>query len=176
MAGNRQGSSLLKTEDWLAVWLGFLIIALVLVAVRPDLPKFRWATDAGFAATVAEKKPAVERLIKDAEAKGEADLAAAASGLKAAMDKGERAAIGGAAKKLGDAGKAAKDAGLKKRAGDLAKLAGDAGAVVGKVVSGENLWTSAKIGIAYLVLSAIGIALMGGSVGKYVVGFPRSGR
>lgn len=46
MADNKSGSTLLRTEDWLAVWLGFLIIVLVLVGLRPELPKFRWATDA----------------------------------------------------------------------------------------------------------------------------------
>src|SRR3972149_143512 len=153
MAQSKGGSALLKTEDWLAVWLGFLIIILVLVfpGLRPEMPKFRWATDAGFAATVdenrpavqklakdataqgeadlagggTETRPAVQKLAKDATAKGEADLAAAATALSAAMDKGDRAAIGGAAKKVGDAAKAAKDAGLKKkRAGGGRKARG----------------------------------------------------
>jgi len=172
MAENKSGSTLLRTEDWLAVWLGFLIIVLVLFGVRPEMPKFRWATEGGFAATVAEKKPAVEGLVKDAEAKGEKDLLAAATALKSAMDGGDRAAIGGAAKKLGDAAKKAQDAGLKKKAGDIGKISGDAGAYVGKVFSGENIWRAVVIGIAYLILSAIGIALIGGSVGKFVVGFP----
>jgi uncharacterized integral membrane protein (TIGR00698 family) len=152
--------------------LGFLIIALVLAGLRPEMPRFRWATDSGFAATVAENKPAVEKLIKDAEAKGEKDLLAAATALKAAMDAGERAAIGGAAKKLADAAKKAQDPGLKKRGGDVGKIGGDAGALVGKVFSGENIWKAVVIGIAYLILSVIGMALMGGNVGKYIVGFP----
>ena len=38
--------------------------------------------------------------------------------------------------------------------------------------SAGNLWKAVVLGIGYLVLSAIGIALLGGSVGKYVVGFP----
>ena len=172
MADKKSGSTLLKTEDWLAVWLGFLIIVLVLVGLRPELPKFRWATDAGFAAAVAERKPAVDKLAKDAEGKGEKDLAAAAAALKTAMDAGDRAAIGGAAKKLGDAAKKAQDAGLKKKGADAAKIGGDAGAYVGKVFSAENLRKSIVIGVAFLVLAAIGIALMGGNVGKFVVGFP----
>jgi len=175
MAQNKGGSALLKTEDWLAVWLGFLIIILVLVfpGLRPEMPKFRWATDAGFAATVDENRPAVQKLAKDATAKGEADLAAAATALSAAMDKGDRAAIGGAAKKVGDAAKAAKDAGLKKTSADVGrKLSGDAGALVGKVFSGENIWNSIKLGIAFWILSTIGIVLMGASVGKYIIGFP----
>jgi hypothetical protein len=53
----------------MAVWLGFVIIAAVLLGVRPPLPRFSWATDGEFAATVSENKPTVEKLIKDAEAK-----------------------------------------------------------------------------------------------------------
>lgn len=33
-----------RNEDWLAVILGFLIIALVLASLRPELPDFKWAT------------------------------------------------------------------------------------------------------------------------------------
>lgn len=133
MAENKGGSKLLKTEDWLAVWLGFLIIILVLAGLRPELPRFRWTSDAGFAATVAEKKPAVAKLVKDAEAKGETDTLAAATALGAAIDKGDRAAIGSAARKVADAAKGAKDAGVKKLAGDVGRLSSGAGAVVGRV-------------------------------------------
>jgi len=174
MAQDKGGSKLFKTEDWLAVWLGFLIIAVVLIfpALRPDMPSFRWATDAGFAAAVEEKKPAVDKLMKDAEAKGEGDVLAAATALKAAVDKGERAAIGSAAKKVGDAAKAAKDAGVKKLGGEVGRLSGTAGQLVSKVFSGENIWKSIKLGIAFWILSAIGIVLMGASVGQYIIGFP----
>lgn len=174
MPDNRGGSTLLKTEDWLAVWLGFLIIILILVfpGLRPDMPKFRWATDAGFAASVDDQRPAVEKLIKDAQAKGEADLVAAATALSAAIDKGDRAAIGAGAKKVADAAKKAQDAGLKKRGADVGKLSGDAGAFVGNVFSGQNLWVSVKLGIGFLILSGIGILLMGGNIAKYIVGFP----
>jgi uncharacterized membrane protein YadS len=172
MPDDKGGSSLLRTEDWLAVWLGFLIIVLVLAGVRPEMPKYRWATDAGFAAAVAEKRPAVDRLATDAQAKGEAELATAATALKAAAEAGARAAIGSAAKNVGDAAKKAQDAGLKKQGGEVGKLAGDAGALVGRVFSAANIWNAVKIGIAYWVLSTIGIALMGGNVGKYILGFP----
>jgi uncharacterized membrane protein YadS len=172
MADNDGRSSVLKSEDWLAVWLGFLIIVLVLVGVRPVMPSFRWATDTGFAASVAERRPAIESLLKNAEAKGDRDLVAAATALKAAVEAGDRTAIGAAAKKLGEAAGKTQEAGLKKRGADIAKIGGDAGARVGRVFSGENLGRAAVLGLAYLILSAIGIALMGGSVGKYIVGFP----
>ena len=147
MADTRGGSTLLKTEDWLAVWLGFLIIVLVLAGVRPDMPKFRWATDGGFAATVAEQKPAVDKLAKDAEAKGEKDLAGAAAALAAAVGAGDRAAIGSAAKKLGEAAGKAQDAGLKKKGGDLGrKIAGDASLVgLDLVHHTERVWPFAVV-------------------------------
>ena len=63
-----------KNEDWLSVGPGFLIIVLVLVGMRPQLPAFKWATADEFAATIAEAKPVVEKLLKDAEPKSAADL------------------------------------------------------------------------------------------------------
>ena len=100
MSENRNGLTLLRSEDWMAVWLGFVIIAVVLLGLRPPLPRFSWATDGEFAATVLENKPTVEKLIKDAEARGEADLAASAAALKTAMDTKDRKAIGEASKKF----------------------------------------------------------------------------
>jgi uncharacterized membrane protein YadS len=173
MPENKNGLTLLRSEDWMAVWLGFLIIAAVLVGVRPLLPRFSWATDGEFAAMVTENQPAVEKLIKEGEAKGEAELVASATALKTAMERGDRKVIGDASKKFAAAAKNAKDKGLQKKAVDIDRaVGGRAGAVVGGVFSGVNLWNAVQIGIAFLILSAIGVALMGGNVGKYIVGFP----
>jgi uncharacterized membrane protein YadS len=166
-------SGLLAKEDWLAVWLGFLIIVIVLAGVRPNMPKFKWATDGEFAGKVAEKKSGVDKLIQSATEKNEPDVAVAATALKAAMDSGKRSDIGSSAKKLGEAAKNAKDGDIKKKGDKLGKdISGEAGARVDKVFSGENIWNSVILGVAYLILSLIGIALMGGNVGKYIIGFP----
>jgi hypothetical protein len=101
--GKKLINHLLRSEDWLAVWLGFLFIGLVLVGVRPQLPTFKWATAGEFNTTVIESKPAVEKFIKDAEAKGEPNLLPAATALRAALDAGDRLAIEKAAKKFGEA-------------------------------------------------------------------------
>jgi uncharacterized membrane protein YadS len=173
MPENRKGLTLLRSEDWMAVWLGFVIIAAVLLGVRPSLPRFSWATDGEFAATAAANKPTVEKLIKEAEAKGEADLAASTTALKTAIDGSDRKAIGDAAKKFAAAGKKTKDKALQKKAADIDRaVGGRAGAVVGGVFSGESVWNAVIIGVAFLILSAIGVALMGGNVSKYVIGFP----
>ena len=173
MPENSKGLTLLRSEDWMAVWLGFLIIVAVLAGARPQLPRFSWATDGEFAATATEHKPAVEALIKEAEAKGETELVAAATALKIALDGSDRKTIGDASKKFAAAGKKAKDKGLQKKAAEIDKVVGGrAGASVGGVFGGNNIWNAVVIGIAFLILSAIGVALMGGNVGKYVIGFP----
>lgn len=46
------------------------------------------------------------------------------------------------------------------------------GELAGKVLTSENIWKSVQIGFAYLILSTLGIALAGGRVAKYVLGFP----
>jgi uncharacterized membrane protein YadS len=164
--------ALVKSEDWIAAWLGLAIIALVLAGVRPELPKFKWATDAAVASVVAEKKADIDALAADSARAGEQQLAAAAASLKVATETGDRSAIGKSARDVADAGKGAKDAALKKKAADLGKKLADAGAYLGGVFSAKNLGSSLVIGIAYLLVSAIGIALLGGNVVRYAVGFP----
>jgi len=164
---------LFKTEDWLAVWLGFFIIALVLVGVRPQMPTFKWVTEGEFNAIMAESKTAVEKLVGEAEAKGDVKLLAAASALKSAMEVGDRGAIQSVAKKLGETAKGAGDAGFKKKGSDVSKkLTEGAGALVGKIFSSENILKSIYIGGAFLLLTAIGIRLMGGRVRTFILGFP----
>lgn len=59
----------LITEDWLAVGVGFLVLFLVLAGLRPELPRFRWATDAEFAMAATAESPVVEGLAEDAQAR-----------------------------------------------------------------------------------------------------------
>lgn len=107
--------------------------------VRLQLPSFKWATDSGVAASVKEKKPLLESFIKEAEAKGEAELSAAGTTLRTAIEKGDRAEIGGAAKKAGDVTKKTKDSGLKKMGSEIGKISGNAGAlIISQIFSGRG--------------------------------------
>ncbi len=81
---------LFKAEDWLAVWFGFLIIVLVLIGIRPQMPIYRWSTTGEFNTTLTESGAAIEGLIMDAKGKGESDVVTAAMALKAAVKNGDR--------------------------------------------------------------------------------------
>jgi len=171
-----KGISLLwKTEDWLAVWVGFLVIALVLAGLPVKMPRFKWTTDGAFASQVAQLRDArvVESLEATAAERGEAALLAELGTLKAAVASMDRGAIGGAAKKVEDASKAVKDKGLKEKAAKVGKeLKTDAANLVGKIFAAENLLWAAYIGIAYLILSIVALGFIGAGAGKLVVGFP----
>jgi uncharacterized membrane protein YadS len=164
-------------EDWLTVLSGFLMVVLALylffVEMPVAMPTFRWATDGQFATTVAASRGRVDQLVRTAGTKGEPAVAAAAQALQAAITAGDRAAIGAAAKKLGDAARGAQDAGVAKVGTDLGRrLGGEAQAVVGRVFSVDNLWRSAQVGILYLVVCLMAVALIGGNLLKYLLGFP----
>lgn len=163
---------LVKSEDWLSAWLGLALIALVLAGVRPEAPKFRWATEGAVADAVATKRAAVGALAAAAASAGDPALAAAATSLGAALGGGDRTAIGKAARELAAAAKGAKDAGLGKEAAELGRSLRDAGATLGSVLSARSLKAAAVIGLAFLVLSGIGVALLGGDVVRYAIGFP----
>ena len=166
-------SSLWKNEDWLAVWIGFLIIILVLAGLTITIPKFKWTTEGEFSSFIATAGPQVERLAKDAADKGESALKDQAVALKAAMDKGDRKAVGDAAKKMQAAAKDVKDKGLKKVTGALGKaIGGHSGNLPGKIFTSQNILWSIYIGIGILVLSIIAMSLLGGNIGSFIVGFP----
>jgi len=169
-----KGISLLwKTEDWLAVWVGFLIIVLLLGGLPVKVPKFKWTTGGEFASYVKENAPAVEALAKGAGEKGETALQAELAALKTAMDASDRKAVGDAAKKAEAAAKAVKEEGFRKKAEKVVKgVKGEAGNQIEKVFSGENILSAVYIGIGYLVLSIIALSLMGEKAGRIIAGFP----
>ncbi|HET8538508.1 MAG TPA: putative sulfate exporter family transporter [Anaeromyxobacter sp.] len=164
-----------RTEDWLAVWAGLLVVGLVLAGLTVQIPRFKWTTDGEFAGYLAkvEQGGAIERLRATAAEKGEAALAGSLSALGLAVASGDRAAVGDAAKRAEAAAGAVKDAGLKGKAAKLAKeVKGEAGNLAGRVFAPGNLLWAAGIGLAYLVLAAVALALLGERVRAVVVGFP----
>jgi uncharacterized integral membrane protein (TIGR00698 family) len=174
MANQSGGWSVLwKNEEWLAVWIGFLIIILMLAGLKITLPKFKWTTDSQFTSFAAEAAPQVQKFAATAGQKGETALQTQATDLKSALDKGDRKAVGDVVKKFEEAGKAAKDADLKKKAGSLAKdIKANAGNTTAKVFTADNILWSIYVGIGLLILSTIAMAFLGENAGLFMIGFP----
>jgi uncharacterized integral membrane protein (TIGR00698 family) len=162
-----------RTEDWVAVYLGFFIIVVILAAhsgkwfdLGVTRVTFRWTADAQIAASAPSWRAALDGIAADADAKGRKDLAAAANNVKAALDKGERAALEKAA------GALAKVGGRNTVPGTLgSEIRAHASSTADKVFAGQNLTNVLIIGIAGLVIGAVGFALIGGKVGAFMLGF-----
>ena len=166
-----------RTEDWVAVYIGFLIIVLVLAAFGAKLfdvrlvgSAFRWTTDAQIEARAPGWGAAADSVARDAAAKGDKgrEVAAKANDLRSALEKKDRKAVEKAAADVAKAG------GANTVAGTLgSEIRGHAAATSDKVFVWSNLSRVLCIGVAWLVLAALGIWLITGTVSAaFFIGFP----
>jgi uncharacterized membrane protein YadS len=162
-----------RTEDWVAVYLGFLIIIVTLAAFSGGFVNlknvnstFRWTTDGQLGARTAKWNAALDAVATEAAGK---EVGAKANELKAALQKADRKAIEKAAGDLAKAG------GKNTVAGTLGgEIRGHAAADAGaKVLNWGNLSKVVTIGIVWLVVATLGMWLIGGKVSPgFLMGFP----
>ena len=166
-------TTLWKKDDWMSVWIGFLILILFMAGATFKLPGWKWMTDGAFDSKLSGWNSKVEALGKEAEKMDELGLKMGTATLKSALDTKDRANIGKVAGKVEKIAQEVKDSGFRSKADKLAKdIKGDAGATVGKVFSGDNLLKALYLLIGFWILGLIGMALMGMPIGKFTAGFP----
>jgi len=164
-------SALWKNEDWMAVWLGFIIIALVLVLnqfkvidMSKVVPSLKWATDGQISSRISGWSASLDGLILGAEKAGEQGTIIRLKALKDALAKGDRKEIAGAAERVDRIG------GIPGAVGK--EIAGHAKAVPDKVFTGDNIIRVLKIFILFGVVAVIGLKFLGGNIGRFIAGFP----
>src|ERR1044072_7427015 len=76
-----------RTEDWIAVVLGFLVITAVLLTfqwkvadLRSVVPTFRWTTDAQISSLTPGWTKALDQIAADADAKNQPNVVALSKG------------------------------------------------------------------------------------------------
>ncbi len=162
-----------RTEDWIAVVLGFLVITSVLVAsqwklfdLRNVVPTFRWTADSQMASQTPGWIATLDQVDRDAQARQQPNVLALSKSLRGALASQDRKAIEAAAAKMVSLGS-------RTIAGALAtEIRGHAAATPERVFAADNLIKVLYVGIAFLVVGAIGIALVGWRVAPFVVGLP----
>jgi len=163
-----------RTEDWIAVFLGFLVILATLSVfqwkvadLRNVVPTFRWTTDSQIAAMTPGWIETLDSIAAEAGAKRQQNVVSLSRDLKAALASGDRKAIEAAADKMAALGS-------KTLAGALAgEIRGHAAAVAAnKVFAADNLVKVFYVGIGFLVVAGCGIALLGARVVSFLVGLP----
>jgi uncharacterized integral membrane protein (TIGR00698 family) len=173
-----------RKDDWMSVWIGFIILAFVFILLIPrgtltqpvlqfKTPGWRWMPSGAFLQRTAGLAGKADSFAREAEGKGDAAVAAQASSLKSALDSGDRKGIVDAAGALAQAGKDAADQDIGKKADKLAAdIKRDAGATVGSIFVGKNLRNLLYLFIGFLILGVIGESLMGLKIGNFILAFP----
>jgi uncharacterized integral membrane protein (TIGR00698 family) len=162
-----------RTEDWVAVVLGFLVITGVLLTfhwkiagLRSVVPTFRWTTNEQIELLTPNWNKALDTIVRDAQQKGQANVVTLSRDLKDALATADRKQIETAAGKL-----AATES--RSVAGTLgAEIRNHAAASTDKVFTQANLLKAGYIGIGFLIVGALGIALVGARVVPFLLGLP----
>jgi len=158
-----------RTEDWIAVVLGFLVIVALLVAfqwklfdLRNLVPSFRWTTDSQIASLTPGWLNALDQLQKNAQP----NVVALSANLRDALAGKDRKAIEAAAGKMAALGS-------RTVAGALAvEIRGHAAATPQRVLSSGNLLKVLYLGVGFLIVTAVGIALVGARIAPFLIGLP----
>ena len=137
------------SEDWVAVVIGSLVIAIVLgvfawkvVDLGKVVSSYRWTTDAQLASMSEKWVEQLDTTSREANARGEQQVAALSTAVKDALEKGDRKEITAAAAKLSKLG-------AKTLPGALgAEIRGHAAAdATATVLTWENLSKALYVGV-----------------------------
>ena len=136
-----------RTEDWIAVVLGFLVITAVLLAfqwkvadLRGVVPNLRWTTNEQIELLTPNWNKALDQIARDADAKGQTNVVALSRGLNDALATQDRKAIETAAGKLAATGSRTVPGALG------AEIRSHAAASTDKVFTRDNLVKVATVG------------------------------
>jgi uncharacterized integral membrane protein (TIGR00698 family) len=163
-----------RTEDWIAVILGFLVLAAVLTAfqwkvvdLRNLVQTYRWTTDGQIASFSASWTRSLDAIIAEAQAQKQENVVKLGTNLRTALAGTDRKAIETAAAELGKLGS-------RTIAGALgAEVRGHAAAVAGdRVFTSANLVKILYVLICFAVVTSLGIYLLGGRVAAFLIGLP----
>ena len=163
-----------RTEDWTAVLLGFVVIAAVLLAfqwkvvdLRNVVPSFRWTTDSQIASLTPGWIDALDTISKEAGAKKQQNVVELSKSLRTALLSQDRKAIETSAGRMAALGS-------RTLAGALAgEIRGHAAAVVGaKVFTQDNFSKVIYIGIGFVIVTTIGMALLDARLVPFLIGLP----
>src|SRR5437868_4683580 len=93
-----------RTEDWIAVVLGFVVITTVLILfqwkvfdLRNVVPNFRWTTDSQIASQTPGWTAALDQIEKEAQTRQQPNVEALSKSLRGALANQDRRAIEAAA-------------------------------------------------------------------------------
>src|SRR5690349_13017391 len=165
-----------QNEDWLAVIVGGLLIAAVLVGWRPGLPAFSWMTSGHLTGEIRAlqlRSGELEKLQQDAVSRGESGLAGALADLHGALNSAETAVVRGAVMKIEATVGQLKSAETGKATLKfIAPLQSKRTNAISTLLSAGNAQRLMVLGLIYFGIAVAGVSLLGGRATGFLAGFP----
>lgn len=175
MEGNRGGidlSAAWKKEDWMSVWIGFIILIVFIAGLSFKAPSWTWMSKNAFLGKTSGWEEKVDLLIQEGTGTDESFYAEAIA-LKSILQSGDRKAIGEVAGEFEKVSKELSDKELQKKAVKLAgEIKKNANSTIGAVLSGKNMIRALYLLIGVWIISSLGMFFMGVPVGNFIKGFP----
>jgi uncharacterized integral membrane protein (TIGR00698 family) len=168
----RYPAELVRKDDWLSVWIAFIIMAVFVCGVTIKLPDWKWLGQAGFASRTPAWIARVDDLAQKAQLQNDTSFAGNAALLSQALTNGDRRAVAARAAALKDSATAA---GQKDYAASAAVLADqirlDAGRTLGRLLGAVNLALVIPVFLGLLILTGIASVLLGKSLKRFLGSF-----
>ena len=162
-----------RTEDWIAVFLGCIVIfAAVLFhqwdagALRRVVPEFRCTTDSQLNSFKSNWLDGLEEIRKEAERGGQATTLDLSKRLSDALENGDRKTIEAASTNMSALG------GQTMAGARAAEIRRHAAARVERIFSADNLIKLVYLFLGLAAISAIGIGQLAGQTRPFLIAFP----
>jgi len=168
-----QWNNLWQQEDWISVWIGFLVLMLFIGGFKFMLPQWGWMNDETFATKIQALPAKIDALSEAATQSKENVLRDSLLGLHRALESKERSSIAEAAGVVAHAAQNAQDKDLQKKAGKLGKdVKKEAESSLSHVFSRKNILQAAVLFFGLWIFALIGMAAMGKPLKQFSAGFP----
>jgi uncharacterized integral membrane protein (TIGR00698 family) len=172
-------TNLWRKDDWLSVWSGFLILALVGVVLlgagmKLKLPDWKWMSRGEMQQDLSAWTDRADTLNGQALAAGETGVATAAAALGDSLRAGgSRQAFRSAADELQRAASGLRDSGVKSSALKLAaEVNNSSRRTVLQTLSWDNLRKGLPVLIGFAVIGFVASVLMGRGALRFLLAFP----
>ena len=166
-------SALVRTDDWLSVWIAFLVLSVLIAGFAVRMPDWKWMTADEFTQRIPGWRTQLASLDETLTSTGATRLKAGIQALRAALDARLREKIQDAAAKLSTLGDEEKNGDLRSR---VKKLGTDIRTAAAQRFDRIFSWDNLKGGfftlLGFWILGLLATAFLREKVARFLVSFP----
>jgi len=166
-------SAIWKKDDWMAVWIGFIILIVFIWGLTFKVPSWSWMSNSAFLRKASGWAEKTEEVARQGAERGYTALQEKALSLKKAFETGNRNEVAGSAGALEKTAGDISDKEISQKAKNLGSVVKkDALKTVSNIFSDKNMLKLLYLFLGFFVLATLGMFFMGISLRNFLKGFP----